>query len=55
MKKFIGFVDDLVPDACAGLAMAHPELLAVNPAPLFVHRRQGKQDRVALVSGGGSA
>ncbi|HEY8976824.1 MAG TPA: dihydroxyacetone kinase subunit DhaK [Burkholderiaceae bacterium] len=54
MKKFIGFVDDLVPDACAGLAMAHPELLAVNPAPLFVHRRQGKQDRVALVSGGGS-
>jgi dihydroxyacetone kinase-like protein len=54
MKKFIGFVEDLVHDAADGLVMAHPELLALNRNPLFVHRRQPKQDRVAVVSGGGS-
>ena len=54
MKKFIGFAEDLVHDATDGLVMAHPDLLALNRNPLFVHRRQPKQDRVAVVSGGGS-
>jgi dihydroxyacetone kinase-like protein len=54
VKKFINSVDDLVPDSAAGLVMAHPDLLALNPEPLFIHRRAAKQGRVALVSGGGS-
>ena len=54
MKKFIDLVDDLVPDSTAGLVMAHEALLALNAEPLFVHRREPKRDRVALVSGGGS-
>ncbi|MCW5633835.1 MAG: dihydroxyacetone kinase subunit DhaK [Rubrivivax sp.] len=54
MKKFIDAVDDLVPDACAGLVGAHEPLLALHAEPLFVCRRVLKQRRVALVSGGGS-
>lgn len=54
MKKFINAVDDLVPDAAAGLVLAHGDLLALHRDPLFIHRRVPKQDRVALVTGGGS-
>lgn len=54
MKKFIDAVDDLVPDSAAGLVLAHQDLLALNADPLYVHRRDPKRDRVALVSGGGS-
>lgn len=54
MKKFINEVDDLVLDGAEGLVLAHEELLALHPEPLFVHRRSPKRDRVALVSGGGS-
>ena len=54
MKKFINSVDDLVLDSARGLVQAHQDLLALNEAPLFIHRRTLKQGRVALVSGGGS-
>lgn len=54
LKKFIDSVDDLVAHSAAGLVSAHPDLLALHAEPLFVHRRQPKHGRVALVSGGGS-
>ena len=54
MKKFINSVDDLVLDSARGLVLAHQDLLALNEAPLFIHRRTPKQGKVALVSGGGS-
>lgn len=54
MKKFINTSDELVRDSVAGLVMAHPDLLSLHESPLFVHRRQPKQGRVALLSGGGS-
>jgi len=54
MKKFIGRVDNLVQDSAEGLVLAHQDILMLNAAPLFVHRRQPKQGRVALISGGGS-
>jgi dihydroxyacetone kinase-like protein len=54
LKKFINSVDDLVLDSARGLVLAHHDLLALNEAPLFIHRRTPKQGRVALVSGGGS-
>ncbi len=54
MKKFINEADDLVRDSAAGLVMAHEDLLALNETPLFVYRRNPKQGRVAVISGGGS-
>ncbi len=54
MKKLINAAQDLVRDSVAGLALAHQDLLAVNDTPLYVYRKQAKQGRVALVSGGGS-
>jgi len=54
MKKFINSFEGLVHDSVAGLVMAHEDLLVLNESPLFVCRRQAKQSRVALVSGGGS-
>jgi phosphoenolpyruvate---glycerone phosphotransferase subunit DhaK len=54
MKKFLNSLDDLVKDSASGLVLAHEDLLALNEAPLYVHRRTPKQARVALVSGGGS-
>jgi dihydroxyacetone kinase-like protein len=54
MKKFINAIDDFVPHGVAGLVMAHERLLALNDDPLYVYRRAPKDNRVALVSGGGS-
>ena len=54
MKKFINKPEDLVADSLAGLAEAHADILRVEFDPTFVTRRMPKQDRVALVSGGGS-
>jgi len=54
MKKFINKVDDLIADSLQGLALAHEGILQLNVEPTFVHRRVHKQDRVVLVSGGGS-
>ncbi|MFO1338252.1 MAG: dihydroxyacetone kinase subunit DhaK [Burkholderiaceae bacterium] len=54
MKKFVNKVDDLVADSLQGLALAHERILQLSVEPTFVHRRVHKQDRVALVSGGGS-
>jgi dihydroxyacetone kinase-like protein len=54
MKKFINAIDDFVPHGVAGLVMAHEQLLGLNDDPLYVYRRAPKDNRVALVSGGGS-
>ncbi|MEU4619899.1 dihydroxyacetone kinase subunit DhaK [Actinoplanes sp. NPDC023801] len=55
MKKFINDPNDVVAEALAGLAAAHPEELRVDTAERYICRvgapRPGK---VALVSGGGS-
>jgi len=54
MKKFINKVEDTIVESLSGLALAHEGLLRVEFDPTFVCRRTPKQDRVALVSGGGS-
>ncbi|BEL02079.1 dihydroxyacetone kinase subunit DhaK [Actinoplanes sichuanensis] len=54
MKKFINDPNDVVAEALAGLAAAHPEL-RVDPAERYVARSDAPHaGKVALVSGGGS-
>ncbi|HWS32139.1 MAG TPA: dihydroxyacetone kinase subunit DhaK [Actinoplanes sp.] len=54
VKKFVNDPDDVVTEALAGLAAAHPEL-RVDAAERFVARADApRPGKVALVSGGGS-
>ncbi|MFQ6333058.1 dihydroxyacetone kinase subunit DhaK [Methylophilus sp. 3sh_L] len=54
MKKFINQVDQMLTESLAGFASAHHELLEVQFEPTFVSRKQKAQNKVALISGGGS-
>jgi len=54
VKKLINSPDDVLVDALAGVAAAHPEL-SVNVADRFITRAGGPTaGKVSLVSGGGS-
>ena len=54
MKKLINSPDDVVSDALAGLAAAHPELSVDTKERVIARAAQTRIGRVALVSGGGS-
>jgi dihydroxyacetone kinase-like protein len=55
MKKLINAPEDLVSEALAGMAVAHPGLIRVNAAPAFVVRADAPvKGKVAILSGGGS-
>lgn len=55
MKKLLNQVEDLVPEALAGMAAAHPDLLRLDaPNRVLVRRHPARSGKVALVSGGGS-
>jgi dihydroxyacetone kinase-like protein len=55
MKKLINAVEDVVPEALAGMAAAYPDLLRADLDARMLLRRQPPQPgKVALVSGGGS-
>jgi dihydroxyacetone kinase-like protein len=55
VKKLINRPEDVVREAVAGLAAAHPDLLRASDDPLFVCRADAPiNGKVALVSGGGS-
>lgn len=54
MKKFINEVDDVLVETLSGLVEAHPELLRVEFEPTFVARKNKANNKVALISGGGS-
>ena len=54
MKKFINQVDQMLTESLAGFASAHHELLEVQFEPTFVSRKQKAENKVALISGGGS-
>ncbi|TMM43334.1 MAG: dihydroxyacetone kinase, partial [Actinobacteria bacterium] len=54
MKKLINAPDEVLVDALAGVAAAHPSL-TVNLEERFIARAQGPTPgKVSLVSGGGS-
>lgn len=55
MKKFINTVDTLLDESLQGFALAHADIVRLNPAPRFVYRTAPAQPgKVALISGGGS-
>ncbi len=55
MKKLLNAPVDLVPEALAGMALAHPDLLRVHMDPAFLVRADAPvRGKVAVLSGGGS-
>ncbi len=55
MKKFINAPENVVAEALAGMAAAHPGLIRVHTDPDFITRADAPvRGKVALVSGGGS-
>jgi dihydroxyacetone kinase-like protein len=54
MKKLINAVDDVVKESLAGFCAAHSDIVRQGVSAPFVLRRDLKQGKVALVSGGGS-
>lgn len=54
MKKLINAVDDVVKESLAGFCAAHSDIVRLGETAPFVLRRNLKQGKVALVSGGGS-
>ncbi|MDF2153549.1 dihydroxyacetone kinase subunit DhaK [Vibrio sp. CAU 1672] len=53
MKKMINHVDNVVREQLEGIAKAHPEF-TVNLDPAFIRRAVLPENKVALISGGGS-
>jgi len=54
MKKLINNVDTVLHESLDGFATAHHDIVALGEQRQFVRRRQLKQGKVALISGGGS-
>jgi phosphoenolpyruvate---glycerone phosphotransferase subunit DhaK len=55
VKKLINVPEDVVKEALAGMAVAHPDLLRVHYDPDYIVRADGPiQGKVGLISGGGS-
>ncbi len=54
MKKFINKADDLLAESLSGFALAHSDLVSLHLDPNFLTRKNKAQDKVAIISGGGS-
>ncbi len=54
MKKLINDPNDVVTESLKGAALAHPNLLEVDLEHHIVYRKQPKDGKVAIISGGGS-
>ena len=54
MKKLLNKVDDVVVESLAGLAAAHPGLVKLHPSVKGVLRAGAPNNKVAVISGGGS-
>ena len=55
MKKLINAVDDFVLESVEGMCRAHADLVAYNPDPIVVYRKDTpRQGKVGIISGGGS-
>jgi len=54
MKKLINKPEDIVAESLEGLAIAHSDILLLQPGARFVRRRTLERGKVALVAGGGS-
>lgn len=54
MKKFIDHPATLLETSLQGFAKAHADIIQLHTTPNFIYRNQRKQQKVALISGGGS-
>ena len=54
MKKFLNNVDNLLAESLTGFGAAHADLVKVHLDPNYVVRAKKAQNKVALISGGGS-
>jgi phosphoenolpyruvate---glycerone phosphotransferase subunit DhaK len=54
MKKFINSVDDILVESLSGFAAAHSNLVQFHLNPNFLTRQVKAQNKVAIISGGGS-
>jgi dihydroxyacetone kinase-like protein len=54
VKKFINAVDNVLTESLDGFVAAHSDILALGDGHKFVRRKNLKQGKVALISGGGS-
>lgn len=54
MKKFLNTTEDMLTESLSGFATANSDLVEVQFEPTFVTRKQKAQNKVALISGGGS-
>ena len=54
MKKFINKIDDILSESLAGFAAAHSDLVHLYQNPNFLTRKNKAQNKVAIISGGGS-
>jgi phosphoenolpyruvate---glycerone phosphotransferase subunit DhaK len=54
MKKFINEVDNILAESLTGFGAAHADLVKVHLDPNYVVRAKKAQNKVALISGGGS-
>jgi len=54
MKKLINDVDNVLAESLSGFAKAHSDIVELNELPYYVTRKQKAQNKVALISGGGS-
>src|SRR5512140_3220190 len=54
MKKLINAPDNVVDEALAGMAAAHPDLIRVEPPNIIVRKDAPVRGKVGVISGGGS-
>ncbi len=54
MKKFINKIDNLLVESLSGFAAAHSDLVSLHLGPNFLTRKIKAQNKVAIISGGGS-
>lgn len=54
MKKFINHTDHLLTESLSGFAAAHADIVQLNLEPTFLTRQQKANNKVAVISGGGS-
>ena len=54
MKKLINDVDTIISESLDGFVAAHGDIVTLGADHKFVRRKQLKQGKVALISGGGS-
>lgn len=54
MKKFMNNVDNILTESLSGFAAAHSDLVTLKLDPNFITRKNKSQNKVAIISGGGS-